>query len=89
MGFWSMTDLTKTAPAKTLRPVASCVITIGPIVVAKKKRLRIFGITQSRIVKKLKKKREKSKGKIFFFLFTDKSVVLFYLIFFRFILYLF
>lgn len=31
IGFWSITDLTSTAPANTLRPVASWVNTIGPI----------------------------------------------------------
>lgn len=33
MGFWSMTDLTMAAPARTLRPVANWVSTIGPILV--------------------------------------------------------
>lgn len=31
MGFWSMTDLTMTAPASTLRPVASWLSTTGPM----------------------------------------------------------
>lgn len=31
MGFWSMTCLTRTAPARTLRPVANWLITSGPI----------------------------------------------------------
>ncbi|KAF4404782.1 hypothetical protein G4B88_006168 [Cannabis sativa] len=30
--FWSITDLTKAAPANTLSPVANCVNTIGPII---------------------------------------------------------
>ncbi|RDY11855.1 hypothetical protein CR513_03434, partial [Mucuna pruriens] len=32
MGLWSITDLTRTAPASTLRPVASWLSTIGPII---------------------------------------------------------
>ncbi|KAJ6341311.1 hypothetical protein OIU78_009476 [Salix suchowensis] len=32
MGFWFITDLTRTAPASTLRPVANWVKTIGPII---------------------------------------------------------
>ncbi len=32
IGFWSITDFTRTAPAKTLKPVASCVNTIGLII---------------------------------------------------------
>ncbi|KAK4283460.1 hypothetical protein QN277_000408 [Acacia crassicarpa] len=31
MGFWSITDLTRTAPARTPRPVANWVATRGPI----------------------------------------------------------
>lgn len=31
VGFWSINDLTRTAPANTLRPVASWVNTIGPL----------------------------------------------------------
>ena len=44
IGFWSRTDLTKTAPAKTLRPVASWVMAIGPIVLRReRKKVANFG----------------------------------------------
>jgi len=40
MGFWSITDLTRTAPASTLRPVANWVRTIGPIILQRTKTIR-------------------------------------------------
>ncbi|CAL0306352.1 unnamed protein product [Lupinus luteus] len=47
MGFRSMSDFTRTAPARTLRPVASWVITIGPICLKiqreKERRFRFLG----------------------------------------------
>lgn len=37
MGFWPITDLTRTAPASTLRPVANWVKTIGSIILQRTK----------------------------------------------------
>lgn len=59
MGFWSMTDLTRTAPAKTPRPVASWVNTIGPPIVDKER-----GESREREEKKRKAQRE---GRFFIF----------------------
>lgn len=55
MGFWSMTDLTRTAPAKTLSPVANWVNTSGPMIIPWK---RMGSKTERRSVNRKRERNE-------------------------------